>query len=269
MKREEQEARAKQMWTRGDYRIVGDWFAEASRGCLSGLDCEGKQLLDVACGTGAVAIEAARRGATVVGLDLTPSMLEEAAKRAAAANVAIDWQQGSFMDLSGQGPADFVTSAFGAMFASDPGHVLGQLAQACRPGGVISVAAWAPKGAFGGAPPDIIEAIPMLGQGTDVTRWATEEGLNTIIASAPVPVTLTSVIEHTIGLPFTSAEECIDLMIEYSGPWGMLFDIMKVQGIEQKARTLLLEHIKRFCKDTDKGVELQVKYTIAQMQTPA
>lgn len=135
------------MWSRGSYVIVGDWFADASIACLEGLDLEGQRLLDVACGTGAVAIEAARRGAVVRGVDLTPSMLAEAARRGDSAGVSVDWAQGSFTDLTGEGTHDLVTSAFGVIFAEDPPGVASQLANACHPGGTIAVVAWGARGA--------------------------------------------------------------------------------------------------------------------------
>src|SRR5687767_7541256 len=47
-------------------------------GNLSGL-----QTLDLACGTGDIAFELARRGADVTGLDITPRMVEIARLRAA------------------------------------------------------------------------------------------------------------------------------------------------------------------------------------------
>lgn len=264
-----EEERTIEMWTRGDYGLVGDWFASASVGCLDGLPLQGKRVLDVACGTGAVAIEAARRGATVTGIDLTPAMLAEAARRATNTGVEIEWKQGSFIDLSDNEPADIVTSAFGVMFAKEPGEVLKQLSQVCRPGGVISIAAWAPGGAFGGPPPEMIEEVPILGKGPKVTKWGTFEGLSSILqeaALAPEALSLKEVNKHTIELPFVSTAECIDLMIEHSGPWGMLFDYMEEQGLRTKARSLLLDHLTSFSVPTNQGIQLQVTYSIARFQ---
>ena len=54
----------------------------------------GMRVLDVACGTGVVAVTAARMGASVTGLDLTPELLEVARTNAALAAVSIDWHEG-------------------------------------------------------------------------------------------------------------------------------------------------------------------------------
>jgi magnesium-protoporphyrin O-methyltransferase len=46
-------------------------------------DLSGARLLDAGCGTGALAVEAARRGAAVLAVDLSPTLIELARKRAA------------------------------------------------------------------------------------------------------------------------------------------------------------------------------------------
>src|SRR5712671_779233 len=54
----------------------------------------GQRLLDVACGTGVVAVTAARLGARVTGLDLTPELLERARENARIAGVEVVWHEG-------------------------------------------------------------------------------------------------------------------------------------------------------------------------------
>src|SRR5579863_1858990 len=54
----------------------------------------GQRVLDVACGTGVVSVTAARRGARVTGLDLTPQLLERARENAGIAGVEVDWHEG-------------------------------------------------------------------------------------------------------------------------------------------------------------------------------
>ncbi len=44
-------------------------------------DLTGKRLLDAGCGTGALAVEAARRGAEVVAIDVAPTLIEIARER--------------------------------------------------------------------------------------------------------------------------------------------------------------------------------------------
>src|SRR5580765_7884275 len=81
----------------------------------------GQSVLDVACGTGVVAITAARLGARVTGLDLTPELLKRARENAGIADVAVDWHEGDAEQLPfGDADFDVVLSQFGHMFAPRP-----------------------------------------------------------------------------------------------------------------------------------------------------
>jgi magnesium-protoporphyrin O-methyltransferase len=62
-------------------------------------DLSGKRILDAGCGTGAYAVEAARRGAEVVAIDLSPTLVELARSRLPAALTAhIDFRSGDMLD---------------------------------------------------------------------------------------------------------------------------------------------------------------------------
>jgi magnesium-protoporphyrin O-methyltransferase len=59
-------------------------------------DLRGKRLLDAGCGTGALAVEAARRGATVVAIDVSPNLIGIAQSRAPL-GLDIEWQVGDML----------------------------------------------------------------------------------------------------------------------------------------------------------------------------
>ncbi len=102
----------------------------------------GQRVLDVACGTGVLAREAARRvgAASVSGLDCNPAMLAVAARAAPD----IDWQPGRAEELPfAAGAFDAVVSQFGLMFFDDPAAALGEMRRVLRPGGALAVAVWA------------------------------------------------------------------------------------------------------------------------------
>jgi len=62
-------------------------------------DLSGARVLDAGCGTGALAVEAARRGAEVVAVDLSPRLVELAAERTPAALAGrISFRAGDFLD---------------------------------------------------------------------------------------------------------------------------------------------------------------------------
>ena len=106
----------------------------------------GQRWLDVACGTGVVAVTAARQGACVTGLDLTPDLLVRAREHAAIGGVSIDWHEGDVEALPfDDGTFDVVVSEFGHIFAPRPAVALAEMLRVLRRGGTIAFASWPPE----------------------------------------------------------------------------------------------------------------------------
>jgi SAM-dependent methyltransferase len=106
----------------------------------------GERVLDVACGTGVVAITAARRAATVTGLDLTPELLEAARENARLAAVDIDWHEGDAEMLPFPAESfDVVISQFGHMFAPRPAVAVDEMLRVLKPGGTVAFSTWPPE----------------------------------------------------------------------------------------------------------------------------
>lgn len=106
----------------------------------------GQRVLDVGCGTGVVALTAARTGAQVSGADLTPALLEGARYNAALAGYAIDFQEADvealpFADAS----YDVVLSQFGHMFGPRPALASAEMLRVLKPGGVLAFSTWPPE----------------------------------------------------------------------------------------------------------------------------
>jgi demethylmenaquinone methyltransferase / 2-methoxy-6-polyprenyl-1,4-benzoquinol methylase len=96
----------------------------------------GSRALDVGTGTGDLAIELARRGASVTGVDFAPAMLEVA--RGKAPNIA--FERGDALALRhGPGEFDAVTVGFGARNFADLDRGLREMARVTRPGGRVVV----------------------------------------------------------------------------------------------------------------------------------
>jgi SAM-dependent methyltransferase len=106
----------------------------------------GHRVLDVACGTGVVAITAARHEAHVTALDLTPELLSVARDNAQIAGVAVDWHEGDVESLPFDADAfDVVVSQYGHMFAPRPEVAVREMLRVLRPGGVLAFSTWPPE----------------------------------------------------------------------------------------------------------------------------
>jgi ubiquinone/menaquinone biosynthesis C-methylase UbiE len=105
----------------------------------------GMHVLDVACGTGVAAIPAARIGAKVTALDLTPELLDRARFNAGLAGVEIEWHEGDVEKLPFADSAfDAVISQFGHIFAPRPAMALAEMLRVLKPGGTIAFSTWPP-----------------------------------------------------------------------------------------------------------------------------
>jgi len=106
----------------------------------------GARLLDVACGTGVVALTAARAGANVQGVDLTPELVQHARNNAAVMRVEANFQEGDAEALPfADGTFDIVVSQFGHMFAPRPEIALREMLRVLVPGGTVAFSTWPPE----------------------------------------------------------------------------------------------------------------------------
>jgi SAM-dependent methyltransferase len=134
------------VWGSGPYERISEHLKIAHDHLLREVEPQsGEKWLDVATGTGEIAVRAAQGGADVTGLDLAPDLIESAKRRASDAGVDVALEAGDAESLPyGDASFDTVSSTFGAMFAPDHGAVAGELARVCRPGGRLAMLNWHP-----------------------------------------------------------------------------------------------------------------------------
>jgi ubiquinone/menaquinone biosynthesis C-methylase UbiE len=220
-------------WAAGDYAEVArrQLWPVGERVVRRAGVAAGEAVLDVACGTGNAALRAAGAGAHVVGVDLTPELLEAGRRLADAARVEVDWVEGDAEALPCDDEAfDVVLSVFGCMFAPRHAIAAGELARVLRPGGRLCVTAWTPSGAMGqnfrtlGAhlpPPPLPDAQPPL-------AWGDEEHVRSLFAGTGVDVAFSH--ESIAFVPFGSPDEEIAWAAANFGPMIMARRMLEPAG---------------------------------------
>ena len=169
----------RQMWALGDYHEFATSLVwELGPVLVEACDISvGQHVLDVAAGTGNVAIRAAEAGAQVVASDLTPENFDAGRREARARGVVLEWVEADAEALPfADDRFDVVTSAVGALFAPNHQRVADELLRVCRPGGTIGMINFRPVGLAAEffdivgryAPPPPPGALPP-------TLWGSEE----------------------------------------------------------------------------------------------
>jgi SAM-dependent methyltransferase len=135
-------------WGAGRYERTAAELAPVAERVVSlaGPD-PGARVLDLACGTGNAALCAARGGASAIGLDAAPRLIDVARERAAsegtdASFVVGDVQALPFDDAS----FDVALSIFGVIFAADAAAAFDEMIRVLRPGGRALLSVWIPAG---------------------------------------------------------------------------------------------------------------------------
>ncbi|HEX5449655.1 MAG TPA: methyltransferase domain-containing protein, partial [Gaiellaceae bacterium] len=139
------------MWGQGSYEKLAARFGPVQDELIEKLElAPGDRVLDVATGTGEVAVRAAKAGATVTAIDIADPMLEKARRRAEEEGVAISFDLGDVEYLPYEDACfDVISSNFGLVFAPDHANVATELARVACPGARLGFTAWKPNAKLG------------------------------------------------------------------------------------------------------------------------
>ena len=217
-------------WMAGDFGVVAKTISRGAEAFVARLAIPlHARVLDVACGTGNLAIPIAGLGATVTGVDIAPNLLVQARERASAENLSIRFDEGDAEQLPyADASFDIVVSMFGAMFAPRPGLVASELHRVLTPGGLLAMANWNPA-SFSGqmfkvsarhvAPsPDI--PPPVL--------WGDDATVRTRLAPYFDPIE-TELIPVDFDFP-TNPAGAVDFFRTYFGPTQTAFNRLDAAG---------------------------------------
>ena len=150
--REDHRAVARETWSAGNWDEFSKIVTAVGALVLERAEITpGMRVLDVGTGSGGnVAIPAAQLGASVVGLDVTPELFVPAQRRAAEANVDVEWVEGDAQELPFEtGAFERVISTFGAMFAPDHARAAAELVRVCARPGRVLMTTWLADGFAG------------------------------------------------------------------------------------------------------------------------
>ncbi len=199
--------RTVRMWQLGDYAAVARFLVSAGEACVRDARVgPGDDVLDVACGTGNATIPAARAGARVTGLDITPELLDIGAGLAPE----VAWVEGDAQELPfADDSFDVVMSVFGCMFAPDQARAARELQRVLRPGGRLVVSSWTPEGNAGAL-------LALVGSylganGDPPTRWGTEDGVRALLGEV-------SCARDVVRFEFASVAAAVDFYATAFGP---------------------------------------------------
>ena len=208
----------RRIWTSGEYSDLSPYIADVGELIVTRAGITpGMHVLDVACGTGNAARPAARAGAHVVGVDLTPKLLAAGEAKAREEGLAIEWREGDAEHLSfDNGRFDRVLSTFGHMFAQRHRQTASDMARVCRPGGAIVTATWLAEGSVGEVfrtsgsfmpPPPDYASPPIL--------WGTEDHVREMFAGVAKSFEFE---RHVNRIEWESVDAFADYFMDRFGP---------------------------------------------------
>jgi SAM-dependent methyltransferase len=225
-------SRLRQTWMAGDYDRFSRFMEGGAREFFDRLDvAPGSRLLDVACGSGQLALIAARDGLEVTGVDIAPNLVRRARDRARAEGLNARFEEVDAEDLPFEDASfDFVTSLIGAMFAPRPELVARQLLRVCAPGGTIAMANWTPEGFVGQMFRTISKFIAPSGMPSPVL-WGDEGTVRKRLGPGATGFK-TERRPYIFEYPFPPSE-VVDFFRRYYGPMSRAFESLDLAGQEQ------------------------------------
>src|SRR3954469_9721486 len=143
--------RLKATWMDGNYDYFSRFMESSAEQFLDRIGVTpGTTWLDVACGSGQIALIAARRGARVTGCDIPAKLIVAGLARAVAEGLQAQFDEGDAEALPyADASFDVVATIFGAMFAPRPDLAAAELLRVTRHGGTIAMANWTKEGFIG------------------------------------------------------------------------------------------------------------------------
>jgi SAM-dependent methyltransferase len=205
-------------WASGDYARIAELVTDVGGRVVERAGViAGREVLDVAAGTGNAAIPAAEAGAQVIASDLTPELFVVGRRRAADAGVAIEWITADAEELPFEDARfDYVLSSLGVQFAPRHEVVARELVRVCRPGGTVALGNWAADGYIGRFWTTMGPYMPKPpAYASPPPGWGRIDHVEQLFAEHPVELTFQ---RETLEFEAESPDAFIDMFGELYGP---------------------------------------------------
>jgi ubiquinone/menaquinone biosynthesis C-methylase UbiE len=229
--------RLKNIWMAGDYDRFSRYIESSARDFYNRLHvAPGCQLLDVGCGSGQLALIAAKDGLEVTGVDIASNLVERARARAQAEGLRARFEEADAEALPFEDASfDVVASLIAAMFAPRPDLVAKELLRVCKPGGTIAMANWTPQGFIGQMFKTVSKFIAPSGMPSPVL-WGDEPTVRERLDKGLSNLTLVR-RHYTLSYPFPPSE-VVEIFRLYYGPTNQAFASLDVGGCESLRQEL-------------------------------
>ena len=246
-------------WIAGDFGEIAKTYATGAEEFVRGLNLQpGMRVLDVACGTGNLALPAARLGAVVTGVDIAPNLIEQARENAKREGLTVQFDEGDAENLPyADASFDAVITMFGAMFTPRPELTAAELKRVVRPGGVIAMANWTPAGFIGqmfklvgshvSPPPNM--PSPLMWGSEEVVRERLGEGISDLQTSRQ---------SVNFILPYGPGK-AVEQFLVYYGPTNKAFGSLDENG-KNAFRRDLEQHWTKHNRATDGTTDVPSEY---------
>jgi len=246
------------MWALGDYRQVAERLRPAAEQIAETVgDGERRRAVDVAAGTGSVAVALAERGWLTGAADIAPALIGHG--RELTRDLGIDWHEAPLDSLPfPDGSVDLVASSFGLIFAPDPHAALAEARRCLRPGGRLAFTAWTPEGYMGQMTAVMMGFMPDTSGGSSPMDWGRPEVAAEWLTSAGFTVTSAQV--HTLPWEFDSVEAGARFLFEHS-PAHVASVAMVADRAPEMIRAVR-EHLAESAGGDDGPVSLDAEYTL-------
>ncbi len=221
----------KATWMAGDFGQIANFTAPEAERFVHRLGLKpGQRVLDVACGSGNLAIPAAQLGCVVTGVDIATNLVEQARARAAKAGVKAEFQEGDAEQLQfADGSFDAVITMFGAMFAPRPELAASEMLRVCRKGGLIAMANWTPNGFTGKMFKLAATYVPPPPDVPPPSQWGIPEMVKQRLGSGASVEATPVMMQFDFPMP---PEGVVEFFKKYFGPTQVAFS--KLDAGKQK-----------------------------------